>query len=102
MEPCIPHGLVPHHLRDRFKRGLLRSTRWAHLIIDAFPHDDLRVDDVNEYASVKGGGKLSNEEMEDNGTLEDEPKEEQKNVELVWDDGLSSNPIGWRPMSRAC
>ena len=72
MEPCIQRNLVPLHLKERFERSLLTSTKWAHLIIDAFPHEDLGEEDDNNGTLDSGSGDdLTNEEMEDDGTLED-------------------------------
>ncbi len=72
MEPCIRCNLVPCHLKDRFERSLLTCTQWAHLIIDVFPHEDLGEEDDNDRTLDSGSGDdLTNEEMEDDGTLED-------------------------------
>jgi hypothetical protein len=39
--------------------------------------------------------------MEEDETLEDNAADDQDTVELVWDNGLDSNPSNWRPMARA-
>jgi hypothetical protein len=108
MEPCIPYNLVPRHLRDWFERGLLTSTQWAHLIINAYPHDSLKNtkgsgdDKVAGGEEIFDGDALSNEGMDEEETLKDFAEDEQQDaVKLVWDDDLESNPINWRPTARA-
>ncbi len=105
MEPCIQRNLVPLHLKERFERSLLTSTKWAHLIIDAFPHEDLGEEDDNNGTLDSGSGDdLTNEEMEDDGTLKDgaqDTQTRQSAVKLVWDGRLESNPSDWRPTACA-
>jgi hypothetical protein len=101
MEPCIQRDLVPRHLKERFEQSLLTSTHWAHLIINAFPHDDLGEDGFDGAGNVGSGNNLTNEGVEEDKTLKDDAADNQDTIELVWDDGLDSNPSDWRPTARA-
>ena len=97
MEPCIPAHLVPCQLRKWFEEGLLTSTQWAHLIIDAYPHKDLDKEEANE------GLHEAMDEEED--TLEKDGSEEDGGatgnvIKLTWDEGSDSNSTDWWPMAR--